>query len=71
MRTYASSRVKRKSYRKSEVQMFLLISGGDIGGPKRYGVSIQSSAKVRETFRQITQKLWATKTWDLDKLFMY
>ena len=31
MRTYASSRVKRKSfYRKSEFQMFLLISGGHI-----------------------------------------
>ena len=25
--------------------------------------------KVRETFRQITQKLWATKTWDLHKFF--
>ena len=37
----------------------------------KYGVSIQSSAKVRETFRQITQKLWAIKTWDLDKLFTY
>ena len=37
MRTYASSRVKRKSfYRKSELQMFLLISGGHIGVPKRY-----------------------------------
>ena len=39
MRTYASSRVKRKSFcRKSELQimMFLLISGGHIGGPKRY-----------------------------------
>ena len=37
MRTYASSRVKRKSfYRKSELQMFLLISGGHIGAPKRY-----------------------------------
>ena len=36
MCTYASSRVKRKSfYRKSELQMFLLISGGHIGGPKR------------------------------------
>ena len=35
----------------------------------QYGVSIQSSTKVRETFRQITQKLWATKTCDLDKLF--
>ena len=33
MRTYASSRVKRKSFRrKSELQMFLLISGGHIGG---------------------------------------
>ena len=36
MCTYASSRVKRKSfYRKSELQMFLLISGGHIGAPKR------------------------------------
>ena len=35
MRTYASSRVKRKSfYRKSELQMFLLISSDNIGGPK-------------------------------------
>ena len=32
----------------------------------QYGISIQSSTKVHETFRQITQKLWATKTWDLD-----
>ena len=48
MCTYASSRVKRKSfYRKSELRMFLLISGGHIGAPKLYinGVSIQSSAK--------------------------
>ena len=37
----------------------------------QYGVSRQSSTKVGETFRQITQKLWATKTWDLDKLFSY
>ena len=37
MRTYASSRVKRKNfYRKSELQMFLLISGGHIGAPKQY-----------------------------------
>ena len=37
MRMYASSRVKRKSfYRKSELQMFLFISGGHIGAPKRY-----------------------------------
>ena len=41
MRTYASSRVKRKSfYGKSELQMFLLIS------IHQYGVSIQSSTKV-------------------------
>ena len=34
MRTYASSRVKRKSfYRKSKLHMFLLISGGHIGAP--------------------------------------
>ena len=32
MRKYAGSRVKRKSfYRKSELQMFLLISDGHIG----------------------------------------
>ena len=66
MRKYASSRVKRKSfYRKSELQMFLLISDGHIG------VSTSPYWKVRETFPQITQKLWATKTWDLAKLFIY
>ena len=37
MCTYASFPVKRKSfYRKSELQMFLLISGSHIGAPKRY-----------------------------------
>ena len=37
MHTYASSRVKIESvYRKSELQMFLLISGGHIGAPKLY-----------------------------------
>ena len=43
--------------------MFFLISGGHIGAQKvhQYGVSIQSSTKVRETFRQITQKLCARK----------
>ena len=36
MRTYASSGVKRKSfYRKSELQMFLLISGSHIGALKQ------------------------------------
>ena len=46
MRTYASSRVKRKSfYRKNELQMFLLISGGHIGAPKRY-INMASPYKV-------------------------
>ena len=57
--------------------MFLLTSGGHVGGQSTdmHSVSIQSStkvlashadvlrgSKVREMFRQITQKLWATKT---------
>ena len=64
MRTYASSRLKRKSfYRISELQMF---SGGHmVHWPKLY------TKKVRETFWQITQKLLATKTWELEELFMY
>ena len=66
--TYASSRVKRKSfYRNSEVQFFF-ISGDHVGAPF-YGASIQSSIRVRETFRQITQKLWAAKTLEFEKLF--
>ena len=48
---------------------------GSLSYPSRdayqYGVSIQSSTKVRKTFRQITQKLWTINTWDLDKLFIY
>ena len=37
MHMYASSRVKRNSfYRKSELQMFLLISCGHISAPKQY-----------------------------------
>ena len=37
MCTYPSFPVKRKSfYRKSELQMFLLMSGGHIGAPKQY-----------------------------------
>ena len=35
----------------------------------QYVVSIQSSTKVHETFREITQKLLATETWDFNKLF--
>ena len=61
MRTYANSPVKRRSfYTKSVLQMFLLIFRGHIGATKtvhQYGVSIQSSTKVRETFRQVTLKL--------------
>ena len=51
--------------------MFLLISNRQyICAPKRNMASpYKASTKVRETFGQITQKLWATKTWDLDKLF--
>ena len=37
----------------------------------KYGVSIQSSTKVRETFRQITQKLWATRPETFYKLVCY
>ena len=55
MGTYASSRVKRKSfYRKSEIQMFLLISDGHIGGhgvcdTKLYKVAWNVSANKSET----------------------
>ena len=73
MHTCACSRVKRKSfYRKSELQMFLLICGGRIGGqflstnmapPKLYKGSSNISANNSETV--------ATKAWDLDKLFVY
>ena len=44
--------------------MVLLISGGHICVPKLY-TNMESSykaTKVSETFRQITQKLWAIKT---------
>ena len=77
MRTYASSRDKRKSfYSKSDLQMFLLISGGNIGTPKRYqdGVSIQSSAKGAENVsanNSETIRATKLKTWGLNKLFIY
>ena len=49
MCTYASFQVKRKSfYRKSELQMFLLISGGHIGAPKRYKGAWNVSANNSE-----------------------
>ena len=51
MSTYASSRVKRKRfYRKSELQMFLLISAAIyIGAPKRYKGAWNVSANNSET----------------------
>ena len=49
MRTYASSLVKRKSfYRKSKLQMFLLISGSHIGGPK-WSTNMASPYKVLQS----------------------
>ena len=69
MRMYASCQVKRNSfYRKSELQMFFLISGTHIGVPKLYTnmaspyKALHFCTKVHEMFQQITQKLWATKT---------
>ena len=51
MSTYASSQVKRKSfYRKSELQMFLLISGGHIRAPKRSWPTWRLLPWVPETF---------------------
>ena len=41
--------------------MFLLISGGQ-------SLGANSSTKLHETFWEITQKLWATKTWDLGQI---
>ena len=65
MRPYSSSRVKERAFnRKGELQMFLLISGDHIGAANQCTnqcVSVQSSTKVRETFWQITQKLWFHK----------
>ena len=69
MRTYTSSRVKRKSFytEKWTPDVFVVFRRPYwcTKTVHQYGVSIQSSTKVRETFRQITQKLWATKTWYL------
>ena len=53
MRTYASSQVKRKSfYRKSELQMFLLISGSHIGGPK-WSTNMASPYKALQRFGKL------------------
>ena len=75
MCTYASCRVKRKSfYRESELQIFSLISGGHIGAPKRYtnmASPYKALQRCVERFGNSCQKLLATKTLDLDNLFMY
>ena len=60
MRTYTSSRAKRKRfYRKSGFPMFFVDFTKVV---HHHGDSIQSSIKLRETFRQITQKLCAAQT---------
>ena len=54
MRTYVSSRVKKKSfYKKSELQMFLFISGGYVGGKlyKRCVKCFDKKLKKREPQR--------------------
>ena len=74
MCTYASSQVKRKSfYRKKSPDVFVYFRRPYwcTKTVHQYGVSKQSSTKMRETFRQITQKLWATKTWQWENLFAY
>ena len=47
--------------------MILLISDGHIGAPKRYTNMASHAYKALQTcvkrFGQITQKVWATKTW--------
>ena len=56
MRMCASSRAKKKRFRrKSEFEIFLLIIWCT-SGVHQYGVSIQNSIKLGETFGQITQK---------------
>ena len=51
MHTYASSRVKRKSiYRKSELQMFLLISGDHIGATVKRYTNMAPPYKARQRF---------------------
>ena len=66
MHIYASAWMKRKGFhRKSELQMFLSISGGHSGGPKlstNTASPYKVPLKVRETFQQIIQQLYATKS---------
>ena len=65
MCTYASSQVKRKSFyikKSPDVFVYFRRPYWCTKTVHQYAVSKQSFTKVRETFRQITQKLWATKT---------
>ena len=59
MRTYVSSRVKRKPsfYRKSEIQKFLLISGGHIGGQFLSGTNMASPSKALQRCVKCLKKL--------------
>ena len=63
-RTYAISPVKRNNfYRKSELQMFLLISGGHIGGPKRYInewnlCQMQHRLFLMDFSRKVSERFW-------------
>ena len=61
MRTYTGRRVKRKSfYRKSELQMFLLISGGHIGAPKGYTKMASPYKALQRCVKRFV--FWAAKT---------
>ena len=61
-----SSREKSNcSHRKSEFQMFSLVSGRHVGAPQcehQHGVSILSSINLRGTFRQITKEWYTAQT---------
>ena len=56
-----------------ETKMSSLISGGHIGGPKlstNMAFPYKGLQRCMKAFRQMTQNLWATNTWNLDKLFI-
>ena len=59
---------ERAFFRKSELHMFLFISGGHICVPKLY--TNMASIMVREMFRQITQKLLASSTGQFQIYFL-
>ena len=75
MRVYTSSQAKRKRcHCKVNSRCFFVDFRPPYWCPSEvhpHGVSIQSSIKLCETFRQITQKYCTTGICDLEKLFMY